>query len=270
MKIRCKKCYRVLGAQEEYCTSCGEHSNEIAQLMKTGYIEITDKDKLKTALIIYALVAIFGNGVFMVSLGLIQNKVMNSYNNLFCQTMALLISSVITTLIYLIIYRKELKDMILTGTLKQIASATIIGVLLIVTSSLFSLVSSSTSVLPGYITKFLSSGNATLMGEGDTNIMTILVSFILIIISQEIVFRRRLIDALDNETLLGDISIIIFSGLLGALLDLLWVMSMDIVIVSLIINFTLSGIYMYTNRNVAITIGIRILLLVTSIILFTK
>ena len=105
MKIRCKKCYHVLKPQEEYCTSCGEHSSEIEQLMKTGYIEISDKDKLKTALIIYALSAIFGNGIYMVILGLIQNKVMNSYNNLFCQSYALLISSIVTTLIFLIIYR---------------------------------------------------------------------------------------------------------------------------------------------------------------------
>lgn len=270
MKIRCKNCYHVLKPQEEYCTSCGEHSREIEQLMKTGYIEISDKDKLKTALIIYALSAIFGNGIYMVILGLIQNKVMNSYNNLFCQSYALLISSIVTTLIFLIIYRKELKDMVITGTMKQIAASAIIGVLLILTCLLFSMVSSHTSALPGYITKFLSSGNATFMQEGDTNIITVLASFTLIIISQEIVFRRRMIDAFDNDTLLGDISIIIFSGLIGTFLDVMWVMSLDIVLTSLIINFTLSGIYMYTNRNVAVTTGIRLLLLISMIILFTK
>ena len=101
-------------------------------------------------------------------------------------------------------------------------------------------------------------------------IITVLASFTLIIISQEIVFRRRMIDAFDNDTLLGDISIIIFSGLIGTFLDVMWVMSLDIVLTSLIINFTLSGIYMYTNRNVAVTIGIRLLLLISMIILFTK
>ena len=160
--------------------------------------------------------------------------------------------------------------MIITGTMKQIAASTIIGVLLILTCLLFSLVSSHTSALPGYITKFLSSGNATLFDEGDTNIITILFSFTLIIISQEIVFRRRMIDAFDNDTLLGDISIIIFSGLIGTFLDVMWFMSLDIVVLSLIMNFTLSGIYMYTNRNVAITVGIRLLLLISMIILFTK
>lgn len=270
MKIRCKKCFHVLKPQEEYCTSCGEHSSEIEQLMKTGYVEVSEKDKLKTALFVYLFSAIIGNGIYMIILGIIQKEAINTYVDLFCQSHSLLISSIITLAIYLILYRKELKDMVLTGTGKQLASASIIGVLLIATCILFSLLSEATRVLPLNITTYLSSGAATLFGEGDTNVFKILISYIFVAVVQEIVFRRRVIDALDNETLWGETAILIGSALLGTFLDLMWNMSLNIIIVSLIMNLTLSGIYMYTNRNVGITILIRILLIVSIVVLYYK
>lgn len=270
MKIRCKKCYHVLKPQEEYCTSCGEHSSEIEQLMKTGYIEVSEKDKLKTALFIYLFSAIIGNGVYMIILGILQKKATNAYVDLFCQSHSLLISSIITLLIYLILYRKELKDMIITGTGKQIASSMIIGVLLITTCILFSLLSEATRVLPINVTNHLSSGSASVFGEGDTNVFKVMTSFALVAVSQEIVFRRRVIDALDGETLWGETAILIGSALLGTFLDLMWVMSINTLIVSLIMNLTLSGIYMYTNRNVGVTILIRILLVISIVVLYYK
>ena len=60
MKIRCKNCYRVLNENEEYCTSCGEHSLEMAEYMRTGIRKISQGEKLKTALLFFAFIAFIG------------------------------------------------------------------------------------------------------------------------------------------------------------------------------------------------------------------
>ena len=68
-----------------------------------------------------------------------------------------------------------------------------------------------------------------------------------------------LIDAFD-DTLLGDKAIYIFTVIIMTIFEIAWVMSLDILVVSLIVNIATTGIYMNTNRNVIYNILLRIIL----------
>ncbi|MEI3505324.1 MAG: hypothetical protein V8Q77_03495 [Bacilli bacterium] len=82
----------------------------------------------------------------------------------------------------------------------------------------------------------------------------------------EALCRKRLVDALD-ETLLGEKTIFIITILVTTALETLWIMSLDVVIPLLILNIVLTGIYMYTNRNIFINIVLRVLLIIIAIII---
>ena len=52
MKIRCKSCYRVLDRNEEYCKSCGAHSERMKQAMETGNYGGTIVERFKITMLI--------------------------------------------------------------------------------------------------------------------------------------------------------------------------------------------------------------------------
>lgn len=262
MKIRCKNCYRILKPQEEYCTNCGYHSVEVEKYLKTGHYDISEGSNLKVALIVFFLSAVIGNGIYMIALGAIQNKITSSYKDLFCMSNSLLISSLVSLFIVLIIYRKELKTMFNGGTSKQKLASLVIGILVIIMCSLFTKISEVTQLLPTYLNKYLASPKASFFANGgDTSIFRIIITFIGIYITEEIIFRHRLIMALDEETMIGDLGIIIIASLAGTILDFAWIMSINTLILSLIVNITMTCIYIYNERNIALNIIIRVLLL---------
>ena len=53
MKIRCNNCYRVLNNNEEYCTKCGTHSEEIQRIMETGEIPVDETGLFKPHIYLY-------------------------------------------------------------------------------------------------------------------------------------------------------------------------------------------------------------------------
>ena len=81
MKIRCKNCYRVLDRNEEYCKSCGEHSEAMKQAMITGNFSGGPLDRLKIGLILFFTLAFLGNGIIMTLLAVIkEDATMSLYN----------------------------------------------------------------------------------------------------------------------------------------------------------------------------------------------
>lgn len=71
MKIRCKNCYRVLNNNEEYCTKCGEHSDEIQRIMETGEIPTDEVASFKLHLYLYLGIAFLLNGALFVLNGVL-------------------------------------------------------------------------------------------------------------------------------------------------------------------------------------------------------
>lgn len=265
MKIRCKNCYRVLDPLEEYCKSCGTHSEEIAKAMKTGNYGMDNSGRLKVSLFIFAAIAFIGTGIFMIIFGGFSNDATQS---LFNKSNALLITSVITTITLYIVNAKSLKDYFINTDLKKLLLASVFFVIFGVVVVLLSQLTSFTRVLPSYVTDYLSSGTARFFSGKSTNIVFLFVSLLLVILTEELLFRRLIIDFFDEQTMLSDFFIILFTALIGTFLDFIWVMSPETLICSFIMNVLLSAIYMNTNRSVLPNILFRVIIVVIEFIIF--
>ena len=137
----------------------------------------------------------------------------------------------------------------------------LVGILVMGIIGVLHYLSVNTRVIPNYMVDFL---NGTIIFEVDGNWMsstTLLISLLFSIVVEEIVFRKRLIDALDDETLLGDTAIVIISAIIATILDFMWLMSTETIITMFILNMAMSGIYMNTNRSIGINIILRVILI---------
>jgi hypothetical protein len=59
MKIRCQNCYRVLDKNEEYCKSCGAHSEQMRKAMDTGNYGGAPLDRFKMGALLFLILAFF-------------------------------------------------------------------------------------------------------------------------------------------------------------------------------------------------------------------
>ncbi len=261
MKFRCKNCFKVLNKNEEYCTSCGEHSEEVAAYMAESKHELDSIAKLKLSLIMYLAIAFLGTGVLMITFAVIQNKNSSTYDMNACKGISFLISSIVLFIVMIAVNFKELKLMLFNGTTKQLGAALLVGILVMGIIGVLHYLSVNTRVIPNYMVDFL---NGTIIFEVDGNWMsstTLLISLLFSIVVEEIVFRKRLIDALDDETLLGDTAIVIISAIIATILDFMWLMSTETIITMFILNMAMNGIYMNTNRSIGINIILRVILI---------
>lgn len=265
MKIRCQNCYRVLDKNEEYCKSCGEHSEQMKRAMETGNYGGGPLDRFKIGALLFLILAFFGNGIIMVTLAVIQK---DSNTDLSKFSYGLLISSVITLFSIIIVHHKELMDFVWNGNKKQFVSCFVLGFMGVIIVSLLSLLTNVTRVIPNTFTDYLHSGYARFFSGKESNVLFILISLICVAIVEEIVFRRLLIDALDDSTMLSDTMIIIVGGLIGAIADFAWLMCVETIITSLIISFIMTGIYINSNRSVGLNILLRVLIIIIQILIF--
>ena len=262
MKIRCKNCYKVLKPQEEYCTFCGTHSEEIARAMKTGYYGPNTKQRLGLAGLLFFILAFLGNGIAMVILGMITK---DSSQSLFNAGNAILISSIITGITFILVNIKDLKNMIWNGTKVQLYGALLIGVLFVIIGVLLAMLSKYTCVLPKYIQDYLTA-NPKFFEKG-YSIIKIIITFTFIIITEEIFYRRIFIDFIDENTLFSDGLVILVGALFGTALHFAWLMSFESLIVTFLTNALMSAMYIYTNRSILVNIITRLLLLFSVIII---
>lgn len=251
MKIRCKNCYRVLNENENYCTSCGEYSEEMAEYMRTGVRKVSQGDKLKTALLLFAFIAFLGTGVLSISFAIIEGAV---GENLMYDIMSKLVTSTALFAALVITFRKELKGIFFKGNKQQILGAFGIGLVFIVIIALVSTFTKITKIIPSTFIEFLE------YNKGLFPFIEVLFTLILISISEEYIYRHRLIDFFDEDTMLNDGWIITFSSIISTALSFAWFMSIEIVIMTAIINVFMSLIYIYTNRSLGINIVLKIIL----------
>lgn len=261
MKFRCKNCYKVLKPNEEYCTHCGEHSDEVASYMTEEKHSLDAASKFKLSLIIFLAVAFVGTGILMVSFALIQNKRFNIYDTNTCKAISFLITSIVLFIFTIILSFKELDTLIFNGTIKQLQASCLIMLVVCGIIIVLNYLSTSTRAIPNYMIDF-KNDNIIFSVDGNwMSIPTLLISLILSIISEEVLVRKRVIDMLDEETLLGDASTIIISSIIGTLLNFSWLMSTEIIISVFIMNLACSAIYIYTNRSLVINILFRIIMI---------
>ncbi len=264
MKIRCKNCYKILNPNEEYCTSCGEYSDKMHNAMITGDYGPDNLGKFKLAFGIYAIAGFLICGILQVVFAIIQTKELGNSTQRFCQSNSLFFSSLAMIVFSLIIFRKDLKYFAPKQNANQILGGTLVGLLVIAIAILISNLFSFTQILPKFIVNYLEESPKFFDIKNEC-VFKILVGTILATVSLEIV-RKYLVDAFD-DTLLGDKSIYIFTTLIMTVLEVAWIMSLDIAIVALIINLATTGIYMLTNRNIVINVTIRFILYFVTVLL---
>lgn len=248
MKIRCKNCYRVLNENEEYCTSCGEHSLEMAEYMRTGIRKISQGEKLKTALLFFAFIAFIGTGAISIGLSLIDGFV---EENAIYNVMGKLITSMGLIVGLTIVFRKELKQIFFRGKIFQtiggLAIGLVTGTILIIVSSLFDFV----KIIPENLLAYVPVNKASF------EFFSLLFVMILVSICEEYIYRHRLINFFDEDTMLNDFWIVFLTTIISTVLSFAWFMSVKILIMTFIINLLMSLLYINTNRSLGINIVVR-------------
>jgi membrane protease YdiL (CAAX protease family) len=264
MKYRCKNCYKVLGPQEEYCTFCGEHSAEVEESMKTGNYDMSSTYKVKLALWLYAFLCIILNGVAMIIFAVVKNT---TATGAFGEINSLFASGMVSVMVLPIVFHKDLPKMFFNGSKKQYLQFGLLGLLTIVLILLLSYLFSWSSFLPKYAMDFLQSGDA-IKGVDGVYLVSVILSFCTIGIVEEMVFRHYLIDALDEGTLFSDLTILFVSTAIAVFGDFMWTMSFETLLTNIILNLSMSTIYMYTNRSLGVNIILRILLVLITVCIF--
>ena len=82
----------------------------------------------------------------------------------------------------------------------------------------------------------------------------------LVTICEEYIYRHRLINFFDEETMLSDFWIVVLTTLISSVLSFAWFMSVEILIMTVLINLLMSLLYINTNRSLGINILIRCLI----------
>lgn len=251
MKIRCKNCYRVLNENENYCTVCGEHSEEMSEYMRTGIRKVSQSDKLKTALLYFVFIAFLGTGVLSIGLAIIEGAV---GENLIYDVMGKLVTSTALFSALVITFRKELKDIFFKGTKQQILGAFAIGFVFMVIVAIISTLTKVTRVIPKDLIEFLDKN------EGFFPLIQLIFTLSLIVFCEEYIYRHRLINFFDEDTMLSDGWIVVLTSIISTALSFAWFMSVEIVIMTFVINVFMSLLYIYTNRSLGINIILKIVL----------
>lgn len=268
MKIRCKNCYRVLNPNEEYCTSCGEHSAAMQRAMITGDYGPDVNAKFKTGIGIFMIAGFIMCGVLQVIFAVLQNKELGAYSNLFCETNSIFYSSILVFLLAIFFFRKDLMKVKFTHSIVHYLIAMLIGILTIVVIILLAHLVSFANVFPKYISDYLRSGLATFFDAKNECVFKILIGFLLLSISMEIIIKKPLIDVLDDNTMLDDKTIYLLTVLVSGILEIAWIMSLDVILSVILINIVTTGIYMYAGQNIYLNIILRVILVVASVIIF--
>ena len=264
MKIRCDNCYRVLDRNEEYCKSCGAHSERMKQAMETGNYGGTIVERFKITMLIFFILGFLGNGLLMIGIAMIRK---DSSTDLYKSTYSLLVSAAVCAAA-IVVVNKDLISFKWNGTKQQFLQCMLIGLFTLIVVSLFSYLTRFTRVIPNIFTDYLHSGSARWFSGRDSNASLIMLALVLVILTIEVVFRRLLIDVLDDSTMLSDPMVILVSGLLGAIAEFALLMSIEIIITSLIINFAMAWIYINSNRSIILNILIRLLIIIIQFMIF--
>lgn len=287
MRIRCKNCYRVLNNDEEWCTRCGAHSDEVEELMKKGIQPIDELAICKTSIIFYLLIAFLVNGVLNVIFGVIFNAIHTGYNygevgtqlplaiTYFSAINALLITSIVMAIVAFFINIKELKRFIEIKNWKKFAISSA-ACLLVFTGLLFAAKYSNFTILPIYLKDFLKSPTEDMLLSGSMNLFKVIIVLFFYGIAEEFIFRKGFIGGLDEATLIADWQIIVIqaivSSILSALCFLILAKTTAInyllsILASLVFNAIMGINYFLNERTITSNLILRVILIILAIII---
>ena len=285
MRIRCKNCYRVLNNDEEWCTRCGAHSDEVAALMKSGIEPIDEVQVLKTSLLLYLLIAFLVNGILNVIFGVIFNAMYDNYyygevgSNLptaivyFSAINSLLVTSIIMGIVAYFVNNKEFEKQLQIKNKKRMLISLATGIL--VMAGLIVLARfTNVTIIPIYFRDFLLNKTSDMTLTGSMNLFKIIVVLAFYGIAEEIIFRKAIINGLDEATLLPDWQIVILQGLLATILGALCFLILArlsfinyvwCLLASLIFNILMGFSYYYNQKSLLANFILRMAIIILAI-----
>jgi len=287
MKIRCRSCYRVLNNDEEYCTRCGAHSDEVKELMESGITPIDEVAVAKQSIIMYLLIAFLLNGILNVLFGVVFNTIHAGYNygevgmdlplavTYFSAANSLLITSLIIVFVAFMFNYKDLLPFLKINNKNRFIITTCIGVAVMVGITFITKYTDLT-FLPIYIRDFLMNPTIDMKLEGSLNLFKIIVVLLCYGFAEEVIFRKALINGFDEGTLLRDSSIIILQTLISTILsslcflllqktsfiDYMWTIGGN-----LIFHLLMGLNYYFNKRSITSNLIIRLIFIILVVII---
>lgn len=287
MRIRCKNCYRVLNNDEEWCTRCGAHSDEVAELMKSGIEPINEVHIMKSSLLLYLLIAFLVNGLLNVIFGVIFNAMYDNYyygevgSNLpnaivyFSAINSLMVTSIIMAIVAYFVNLKDFNTFLKIKDQKRLLISLIIG--LFVSAGLVVLARfTNVTIIPIYFRDFLLEKTPDMTLTGSMNLFKIIVVLVFYGLAEEIIFRKAIIGGMDEATLLPDWQIVILQGLIATVLSALCFLILArlslvnyllCLAASLIFNTTMGFCYYYNKKSLVVNLIIRMAIIIIAIII---
>ena len=287
MKIRCRSCYRVLNNDEEYCTRCGAHSDEVKELMESGITPIDEVAVAKQSVIMYLLIAFLLNGILNVLFGVVFNTIHAGYNygevgmdlplavTYFSAANSLLITSLIIVFVAFMFNYKDLLPFLKINNKNRFIITTCIGVAVMVGITFITKYTDLT-FLPIYMRDFLMNPTIDMKLEGSLNLFKIIVVLLCYGFAEEVIFRKALINGFDEGTLLRDSSIIILQTLISTILsslcflllqktsfiDYMWTIGGN-----LIFHLLMGLNYYFNKRSITSNLIIRLIFIILVVII---
>ncbi len=287
MKIRCNNCYRVLNNNEEYCTKCGTHSEEIKRIMETGETPVDETGLFKLHIYLYLGIAFLINGALFVLYGVFFDRMKpGEYGEIgeampkdityFSSINALLITSLIMfALILLLNFKNILVDFKVTNKSRAVSSTLVMSVVSL--GLIFLTKETNISVIPIYMKEYISGAiNDADLFANSISLWKIIVILLGYSIVQEYIFRKHLAAAIDESTLLSLTSTIIIMTIVAGILDVIcfsvfssgtFASILYVFVGSLIYQGILNLNYFYNKQSLLINVLMRILLIIGMIVL---
>ena len=282
MRIRCKNCYRVLNNNEEWCTRCGAHSDEVAELIAKGIEPLDEMSVAKTNSLLYLLIAFLINGILSVLFGVIFDSMYEGYNygsvgtdlplaiKYFSAINALTISGLVMMVVAFFINLKEIKKYFIIKKPLNFWISLAAGLLILI-GLCFASKYSYFSIIPFYFKEFLTNPTEDMLLSGSMNILKVLVVLLSYGIVEEFVFRKAFMSALDECTLMPDWAIVVVDALVGTVLFsvcfLILVKTTALnyllgILASIVFNALMATNYFINDHTITSNLILRVLLVI--------
>ena len=286
MKIRCKNCYRVLNNDEEWCTRCGAHSEEVAEYLKTGTIPTDEAAICKRSFIVYFFFAFLLNGILDVIFGIVFSASNEVYlgevgQNLpyaityYSSINSLFITSILTFTLMVALNASDLLKYLKFKMDKRMIISLSVGLIIII-GLVFLFKYTPFTITPNYFKEFLINKTPDMEFAGSISLFKIIVVMLFFGLTEEVIFRKAFINYLDQTTLMNDASIIILSGLVSSMMMvtcfLLLVKASFLTYLyyigsNIVVNTLLALNYFYNGRTLSANILLRIIFIILFIII---
>ncbi|HOI46471.1 MAG TPA: CPBP family intramembrane metalloprotease [Bacilli bacterium] len=270
MIIRCNKCFKVLHAQEVYCTRCGEKSNTVEEYMNHPNDQyLTNFSHMKIGLSLYFFVCFLLNGLLSIMLGVYYYQVIDQTidfgtigSNIpievlsFSQSYSLFVIGIAASIIYTFYNRKTIFLDIKSSMLQIKTNAKSVffslGIFLIGGTTLWfvSPFIQMNAIVPPSLLMYVS--------QGRISIWIIVVVLVLFAYVEELVFRKMVIEGLDERFLFTDVANFLIMSITYTFFHFLIFLDFSVILPTFIFGILMAIIYRKNKDQFFIGFAFRV------------